>query len=267
MGRLSVPIPFGRKNVSKSEWNDFIEWQKYRNEERMRFELMESDLYISSRELSPETWESVLNELSSSSNLVSIEESPTSVNNEEDKIHSGNINNNISGLDFDSIEYKRHKCNKSEYKSKSDNKDKGLASDNDDKNYSDSDEDYGPMPMAVHETAINKSINDEPQIAEGKSRTLTQYALNDNRISRKAAGMTPEEVEKYESLGYVMSGSSHWRMNQAKLLKEKEHYSVEDQRSKAILNPEERANKEVELINNLKEMLKKQNDIMDKSNM
>ena len=40
--------------------------------------------------------------------------------------------------------------------------------------------------------------------------------------------MSAEEIEKYEQLGYVMSGSRHKRMNAVRVRKENQIYSVEE---------------------------------------
>ena len=54
----------------------------------------------------------------------------------------------------------------------------------------------------------------------------------------------------------------HRRMNAIRIRKENQVYSAEEQRALAMINYEERAARETQLINDLKEMLKKQNEAL-----
>jgi hypothetical protein len=54
-----------------------------------------------------------------------------------------------------------------------------------------------------------------------------------------------------------MSGSRHRRMNAIRIRKENQVYSAEEQRALAMYNYEEKANRETQLIQDLKELLSK----------
>ena len=54
----------------------------------------------------------------------------------------------------------------------------------------------------------------------------------------------------------------HRRMNAIRIRKENQVYSAEEQRALAMINFEERAARESQLIYDLKEMLKKQNEAL-----
>ena len=56
--------------------------------------------------------------------------------------------------------------------------------------------------------------------------------------------MTPDEIAKYEDVGYVMSGSRHRRMNAVRMRKENQVISAEEKRGILKLQREERERKE-----------------------
>ncbi len=50
---------------------------------------------------------------------------------------------------------------------------------------------------------------------------MAAYVAEGKRIPRRGeVGLQAEEIEKFESLGYVMSGSRHSRMNAVRVRKE-----------------------------------------------
>ncbi len=66
------------------------------------------------------------------------------------------------------------------------------------------------------------------------------------RIPRRGeVGLTSDQIEKYEQLGYVMSGSRHSRMNAVRIRKENQIYSAEEKAALAMFNFEENKMKEV----------------------
>ena len=59
------------------------------------------------------------------------------------------------------------------------------------------------------------------------------------RIPRRGEiGWSSNEIEKFENLGYVMSGSRHKRMNAVRLRKENQVYTNEEKRAMALLHYE-----------------------------
>ena len=61
-------------------------------------------------------------------------------------------------------------------------------------------------------------------------------------------GLSAEEIEKYETLGYVMSGSRHKRMNAVRIRKENQVYSAEEKRALAMFNYEEKQKRESQIL-------------------
>ena len=57
-------------------------------------------------------------------------------------------------------------------------------------------------------------------------------------------GYQGDEIEKFETSGYVMSGSRHARMNAVRIRKENQVYSAEEQRALALITMEENQQKE-----------------------
>ena len=79
-------------------------------------------------------------------------------------------------------------------------------------------------------------------------------------------GLSNEEIERYESLGYVMSGDRHKKTFQPiKVKKEGQSYTAEEKRALAIYNLEEQQRRERNIINEMKYMWQnKRNDEDDK---
>ncbi len=68
------------------------------------------------------------------------------------------------------------------------------------------------------------------------------------RIPRRGeVGWNGTEIESLETLGYVMSGSRHQRMNAIRIRKENQVYSAEEKRALALINFEEKQQRENKL--------------------
>lgn len=56
------------------------------------------------------------------------------------------------------------------------------------------------------------------QLLPGEGTAMAQYIQSGKRIPRRGeVGLTSDQIEKFESLGYVMSGSRHKRMTAVRL--------------------------------------------------
>ena len=78
------------------------------------------------------------------------------------------------------------------------------------------------------------------------------------RIPRRGeVGLTAEEIESFESSGYVMSGSRHKRMNAVRLRKENQIYSAEEKRALALITFEEKQQAENKTMAQFRDMLTK----------
>ncbi|KAI6695558.1 hypothetical protein NL676_023268 [Syzygium grande] len=103
----------------------------------------------------------------------------------------------------------------------------------------------GPMPLPRAEGHISYGGALRP----GEGDAIAQYVQQGKRIPRRGeVGLSAEEIQKFESLGYVMSGSRHQRMNAIRIRKENQVYSAEDKRALAMFNYEEKAKREHKLL-------------------
>lgn len=125
----------------------------------------------------------------------------------------------------------------------------------------DSEEEIGPRPIK-----IEYDKKEERKLYQGMNINLTeaqlyaQYIQRGKRIPRRGeVGITSNEIEYFESIGYVMSGTRHKKMNAARQRIEGKVYSAEDKRALSIFNLEENLRKEKNIINGFLYMLKNNN--------
>jgi len=101
----------------------------------------------------------------------------------------------------------------------------------------------------------------------GEGQALAQYVQQNLRIPRRGEiGYTGDEIENYEQSGYVMSGSRHARMNAVRIRKENQVYSAEEQRALALITMEENQQKEAQLLQDFRTMLKDKQKLRDRPN-
>mmetsp|Transcript_150538 Transcript_150538/g.262268 ORF Transcript_150538/g.262268 Transcript_150538/m.262268 type:complete len:577 (-) Transcript_150538:116-1846(-) len=128
-------------------------------------------------------------------------------------------------------------------------------------NYDSEDEGFGPQP--AHQQDLINAISQSRgsyggALLPGEGDAMAEYVKSGMRIPRRGeVGITSEQIESLESLGYVMSGSRHRRMNAVRIRKENQVYSAEEKRALAMYNFEEKANRESMLVGELRELLEK----------
>lgn len=121
---------------------------------------------------------------------------------------------------------------------------------------SDDDADIGPQPLKETEDAANASLNYGKALLPGEGAAIAQFVQKNMRIPRRGeVGWSGPEIENLETLGYVMSGSRHQRMNAVRIRKENQVYSAEEKRALALINFEEKQQRENAIMNDFKEML------------
>lgn len=121
---------------------------------------------------------------------------------------------------------------------------------------SDDDADIGPQPLRETEDAANASMNYGKALLPGEGAAIAQFVQKNMRIPRRGeVGWSGPEIENLETLGYVMSGSRHQRMNAVRIRKENQVYSAEEKRALALINFEEKQQRENAIMNDFKEML------------
>ncbi|KAL7677424.1 hypothetical protein ACOME3_003663 [Neoechinorhynchus agilis] len=92
----------------------------------------------------------------------------------------------------------------------------------------------------------------------GEGAAMARYVAEGKRIPRRGEiGLTSDEIESFEKLGYVMSGSRHRRMEAVRLRKENQVYSADEKRALATFNNEAREKKETVLMGQLKELVRR----------
>ncbi|KAG9220590.1 hypothetical protein CCMSSC00406_0003689 [Pleurotus cornucopiae] len=114
-------------------------------------------------------------------------------------------------------------------------------------NNDDDDEEVGPKPLHA---APAKRVDERAYggaLLRGEGSAMAAFLQDDTdvRIPRRGEiGLTSDEIAKYESVGYVMSGSRHRRMNAVRMRKENQVISAEEKRGILKLQREERARRE-----------------------
>ena len=104
-----------------------------------------------------------------------------------------------------------------------------------------------PLEYANRDTAVNS--------CRAKVRHGAVCAIRAKNPRRGEVGYSSEQIENFEKMGYVMSGSRHARMNAVRLRKENQVYSAEEQAALAMINYEEKAAKEKEVMEELKRLV------------
>ncbi|KAJ4876560.1 hypothetical protein Rs2_41578 [Raphanus sativus] len=112
----------------------------------------------------------------------------------------------------------------------------------------------GPMPLPKAEGHISYGGALRP----GEGDAIAQYVQQGKRIPRRGeVGLNADEIQRFEDLGYVMSGSRHQRMNAIRIRKENQVYSAEDKRALAMFNYEEKAKREAKVMADLSRLVQR----------
>ncbi|KAJ3118515.1 hypothetical protein HDU96_000931 [Phlyctochytrium bullatum] len=113
----------------------------------------------------------------------------------------------------------------------------------------------GPIPMPEQETKLNERAYGG-QLLQGEGSAMAAYLQSGKRIPRRGEiGLTSEEIESFEDVGYVMSGSRHRRMNAVRIRKENQVISAEEKNALLLFSQQEMARKEAETIAKFKELV------------
>lgn len=82
------------------------------------------------------------------------------------------------------------------------------------------------------------------------------YIAEGKRIPRRGEiGLTSDEIDTFEKVGYVMSGSRHRRMEAVRIRKENQIYSADEKRALAMFSKDERQKRENKILTQFKEMI------------
>lgn len=82
-------------------------------------------------------------------------------------------------------------------------------------------------------------------LLKGEGSAMAAFVAEGERIPRRGEiGMESDEIERFEQIGYVMSGSRHRRMNAVRVRKENQVISAEEKRGILKMQAEEKAKRE-----------------------
>ena len=94
------------------------------------------------------------------------------------------------------------------------------------------------------------------QLLPGEGSAIAHYAATGARIPRRAeVGLDTAVISKFETSGYVMSGSRHAVMNAVRLRKENQVLTVEGRRKMAIEALQEKRKREEEIVKGFKHLI------------
>ena len=136
---------------------------------------------------------------------------------------------------------------------------KQIEQNYDDDDDDDSDTEIGPQPLARATTS--KKVDERAYggaLLRGEGSAMAAFLRDDtdSRIPRRGEiGLTSDEIALFESVGYVMSGSRHKRMNAVRMRKENQVISAEEKRGILKLQREERERREAILREEFSELV------------
>ena len=121
-------------------------------------------------------------------------------------------------------------------------------------------EEVGPQP--VYKILANKKVDERAYggaLLRGEGSAMAAFLQDGDttvRIPRRGEiGLSSEEIAQFESVGYVMSGSRHRRMNAVRMRKENQVISAEEKRGILKLQKEERERREAILREEFRELV------------
>jgi hypothetical protein len=118
------------------------------------------------------------------------------------------------------------------------------------------DDEIGPkLPL----TADGKVVDPRAYggaLLPGEGSAMAAFLQEGQRIPRRGEiGLSSDQIEEYEKVGYVMSGSRHARMNAVRMRKENQVISAEEKRTLLKMRNEEKEKKEREIVGQFRELL------------
>ena len=125
----------------------------------------------------------------------------------------------------------------------------------------DDDNDYGPVLPQTDDLLKKERMDFGKALLRGEGEAMAAYIQEGKRIPRRGEiGLKSEEIEKFETSGYVMSGSRHRRMEAVRLRKENQVYSADEKAALARFNHEERTKREVRILAQFRELVGKKKE-------
>ncbi len=92
----------------------------------------------------------------------------------------------------------------------------------------------------------------------GEGAAIASYVQANKRVPRRGeVSWDGAQIDHLESVGYVMSGNRHKRMNEVRIRKENQVYSAEEKRALALCQFEQQQEREAKVMENFRAMLQK----------
>ncbi|XP_018577924.1 NKAP family protein CG6066 [Anoplophora glabripennis] len=191
-------------------------------------------------------------------------------NNEEEYLEESHTEKKLKKKKDKSKKEKKHKKSKKHKKDKKKKKKKKVSSSegsgseaeewvektSETKTESQSDNEdsvVGPI-LKPHTTLTSKEMG--KALLPGEGAAMAAYVAEGKRIPRRGEiGLTSDQIATYESVGYVMSGSRHRRMEAVRIRKENQIYSADEKRALAMFSKEERQKRENLILGQFKDMI------------
>ncbi|KAJ1605738.1 hypothetical protein OJ253_3032 [Cryptosporidium canis] len=118
---------------------------------------------------------------------------------------------------------------------------------------------FGPSISDIQKIIMNQSIDYGGALLYGEGEAMAHFVQAGKRIPRRGeVGLTAEQIESFEKIGYVMSGSMHKRMTAVRIRKENQIYTAEERRNIALQNEQQRLLRESQILGELRELIKKE---------
>ncbi|EAN32521.2 Ras-induced vulval development antagonist family protein [Theileria parva strain Muguga] len=216
-----------------------------RTKERFRKKIKCEDVYARSRSSSPDVYSKFLENHRKSQELKlnSLKKSNDSTDDENKPPElTDNDNKSLEVPNYSDITSGNDKSNENQ------------------ESESDSDEEYGPKPLK-NSTSLDFKVSYGGELMPGEGDAIAQYIQKGKRIPRRGeVGLTTEQIENFEKIGYVMSGSRHRAINRMRIKKESMVLTAEQERAKALEKYESRMRRENEILNHFREMIMKKQE-------
>uniref|UniRef100_A0A1I8FUV7 Nkap_C domain-containing protein n=2 Tax=Macrostomum lignano TaxID=282301 RepID=A0A1I8FUV7_9PLAT len=119
----------------------------------------------------------------------------------------------------------------------------------------------GPSLPAVLLPGADQRLDFGQALLPGEGAAMAAYIAEGKRIPRRGEiGLESDQITAFESLGFVMSGSRHRRMEAVRLRKENQIYSADEKRALQKFNNEERSKREAKILAQFKGLISKKMD-------
>uniref|UniRef100_A0A7S2ZZW9 NF-kappa-B-activating protein C-terminal domain-containing protein n=1 Tax=Rhodosorus marinus TaxID=101924 RepID=A0A7S2ZZW9_9RHOD len=116
-------------------------------------------------------------------------------------------------------------------------------------------EHYGPA-APQRQSIISSDFG--KNLLPGEGSAMASFVQEGKRIPRRGEiGLKSEEIESFETAGYVMSGSRNRRMEAIRIRKENQIYSADERAALATFNYEEKQQKEKKILNEFRRLVDK----------